>query len=144
MAFWVYILRCRDGRDYTGHTDNLERRVGEHRSGGDFTSRRRPVKLIWSQDFVTRIEALEAEHRIKPGSRAKKEALARGDWKALSFFSRPPRERPSTSLGTNGRGEPAAHPPLGRNGPSESATPPPFVPSEAEGPSPTPSSHPTL
>ena len=104
MAFWVHILRCADGRFYTGHTEDLERRVAEHETGGycDFTERRRPVQLMWPENFQTRIEALEAERRIKPWSRAKKEALIRGDWASLSYFSRPPSERPSTSLGTNG------------------------------------------
>jgi putative endonuclease len=112
LAFWVYILRCSDGRYYTGQTDNLEYRLAQHQAGGycDFTSRRRPVQLMWSQDFTTRIEALEAELRVKPWSRAKKEALIRGDWAAISFYARPPKERPSTSLGTNGSGEPKPTP----------------------------------
>jgi len=106
LAFWAYILRCADGRYYTGHTDCLERRIGQHQTGGycDFTSRRRPVELVWSQPFSSRIEALEAERRIKPWSRAKKEALIREDWDALKHYSRPPSERPSTTLGTNGGG----------------------------------------
>jgi len=104
MAFWTYILRCADGRYYTGHTDDLQRRVGEHETGQfcDFTSRRLPVRLIWSETFGTREDALSAELIVKKWSRAKKEALARGDWAALSFFSRPPAERVSTSLDTNG------------------------------------------
>ena len=104
MAFWAYILKCSDGRYYTGHTENLEVRFAQHQAGGycDFTSRRRPVKLVWAQDFPTRIEALEAERRIKSWSRAKKEALIRSDWEALSYWAKPPKERPSTSLGTNG------------------------------------------
>ena len=104
LAFWVYVLQCADGKYYTGHTDNIERRFSEHQAGGycDFTSRRRPVKMMWSDYFSTRIEALEAERRIKPWSRAKKEALFRGDWAAVSHIARPPKERPSTSLGTNG------------------------------------------
>ena len=113
MAFWAYILRCADGRYYTGHTDALDRRIAEHQTGGFclFTSQRLPVELVWAQDFPTRIEALEAERRIKPWSRAKKEALIGQDWTALKFFSRPPGERsslpqcPSTSLGTNGGGD---------------------------------------
>jgi predicted GIY-YIG superfamily endonuclease len=119
LAFWVYILRCADGSYYTGQTDNLEHRFGQHQAGGfcDFTSRRRPVRLLWSQEFATRIEALEAERRIKPWSRAKKEALIRGDWQGVSFYARPPKERPSTSLGTNGSG---VNPTT------------PFVPSEVE------------
>ena len=104
MAFWTYILKCADGRYYTGHTENLEVRIAQHQAGGycDFTSRRRPVELAWAENFPTRIEALEAERRIKPWSRAKKEALIQGDWDALSFWAKPPKERPSTSLGTNG------------------------------------------
>lgn len=109
VAFWAYILRCADGRY---HTDALDRRIAEHQTGGFcvFTSQRLPVDLVWSQDFPTRIEALEAERRIKPWSRAKKEALIRQDWNALKLFARPPHERsscpqcPSTSLGTNGGG----------------------------------------
>ena len=104
MAFWTYILHCADGKYYTGHADDLERRMAEHFHGGfcDFTSRRRPVELIWAGEFVTRIEALESEFRVKKWSRAKKEALAASDWARLSHFARPPHERVSTSLDTNG------------------------------------------
>ena len=107
MAFWCYILRCSDGKYYTGHTDNLERRMAEHRHGGfcDFTSSRRPVTLFWAKDFPTRHEALQAELVIKKWSRAKKEALARSDWQALSHFAKPPSER---STGTPPEGVGAA------------------------------------
>jgi putative endonuclease len=104
MAFWCYILRCSDGKYYTGHTDDLERRVAEHSQGGycNFTSKRRPVELIWASDFPTRHEALSAELKVSKWSRAKKEALAAGDWDKLSFYAKPPKERVSTSLDTNG------------------------------------------
>lgn len=100
--FWVYILKCSDGRYYTGHTDNLDRRIAEHQHGGhcDFTSRRRPVTLMWSDSFQTRIEALEAEIRIKPWSRAKKEALFCGDWEMVRHYARPPGERVSAPFPT--------------------------------------------
>ena len=106
MSFWAYILRCADDLYYTGHTDNLEYRYAQHQTGGfcDFTSRRRPVTLFWSQEFTTRAEALDAERQVKPWSRAKKEALARGDWDKLSYFALPPSKRPSTRLETNGDG----------------------------------------
>ena len=95
MRFWVYILKCSDGRYYTGHTDNLDRRFAEHQNGGfsDFTSRRTPVTLVWQEAFQTRLDALAIEARIKPWSRAKKEALISGDWAGLSFLARPPKER---------------------------------------------------
>jgi putative endonuclease len=104
--FFAYILRCADGSYYTGHTDNLDYRFAQHQRGEgcDWTRRRLPIVLVWSQSFSTRVEALEAERRIKPWSRAKKEALIANDWAQLSHFARPPRERPSTALGTNGEG----------------------------------------
>ncbi|RZF63000.1 rRNA methyltransferase [Sphingomonas populi] len=95
MSFWVYILRCADGTYYTGHTDDLERRIGQHMTGEiqGYTQSRLPVALMWSQDFPSRIEALEAEQRIKPWARAKKEALIASDWAALSVAAMPPSER---------------------------------------------------
>jgi DNA primase len=107
MALWRYILRCADGRYYTGHTDDLERRIAEHHHGGhcSFTSRRRPVELVWAADFPTRIEAIEAEVQVGKWSRAKKEALIAGDWDKVSFFARPPGKRVSTTLDTNGSWE---------------------------------------
>jgi len=106
MAFWAYMLRCSDGKYYTGHTDDLERRMAEHHHGGycNFTSRRGPVTLVWCQAFPTRYEALPAELRVGKWSRAKKKALIDGDWERVSRFARPPRERVSTLLDTNGGG----------------------------------------
>jgi len=126
LAFWVYVLQCADGKYYTGHSDDLERRIAQHQTGGfcDFTSRRRPVHLMWSEHFPSRIEALEAERRIKPWSRSKKEALFVGDWAAVSYLAKPPSERPSTSLGTNGDD--------GSHSVSEAGTKNPFVSSEVE------------
>ncbi|MEI6643864.1 MAG: GIY-YIG nuclease family protein [Novosphingobium sp.] len=104
MAFWTYILKCADGKYYTGHTDDLERRYAEHLHGGycAFTSKRRPVELVWCSEFPTRYEALDCEIKVGKWSRAKKEALMSGDWPKLSWYARPPRERVSTSLDTNG------------------------------------------
>ena len=48
------------------------------------TETRRPVRLSWSQEFATREDALAAKLRIKNWSRAKKQALARGDFDELS------------------------------------------------------------
>jgi predicted GIY-YIG superfamily endonuclease len=90
MSFWVYILKCTDGSYYTGHTDNLEKRIEEHQSGacGGYTLTRLPVELAFSQDFPTREEALTSERQIKGWSRKKKEAMIRGDWNEVSRLSR--------------------------------------------------------
>ena len=137
MAFWAYMLRCVDGRYYTGHTDDLDRRIGQHQTGGHcaFTLRRRPVELVWSENFPSCIEALEAERIVGGWSRAKKEALIAGDWSMVSYMARPPRERLgfSTSLEANGGGE-DRH--AGRralqDGEEKLGTPHPFVSSEVE------------
>lgn len=99
MSFWVYILRCTDGSYYTGHTENLEQRLTEHQAGqvGGYTATRRPVRLVFSEAFSTREEALAAERRIKGWSRKKKEAMMRGDWDEVSRLARG--GRPSTSSG---------------------------------------------
>ena len=132
MQFRVYMLRCRDGSYYTGHTDNLEHRLAQHDQGigCDWTSRRRPVELVWCGDAPTRDEAFAFERRVKNWSRGKKEALIAGDWARVGYFARPPRERPSTSLGTSGleRGQD------GTQTPSQDS----FVPSEVEGRPPQP------
>ncbi|WP_082731223.1 MULTISPECIES: GIY-YIG nuclease family protein [unclassified Sphingomonas] len=105
MAFWAYILRCADGSYYTGHSDDLDRRIAQHQAGGhcDYTSRRRPVQLVWRETFQTRVEALEAERMVGGWSRAKKEAMIAGNWSLVSHLARPPKERFSTSLETNGQ-----------------------------------------
>jgi len=89
--FWIYILKCSDGSYYTGHTDNLELRMAQHVSGyfpGCYTSSRLPLHLVYSQEIDTREAALSAERQIKGWSRKKKEALIRGDWEAVSFWSK--------------------------------------------------------
>lgn len=94
MSFWVYILRCADGSYYTGHTDGLERRIAQHVTGaipGCYTLSRRPVDLVFSQDFPSRLEALASERQIKGWSRRKKEAMMRGDWTEVSRLARSPR-----------------------------------------------------
>lgn len=89
MAFWTYMLHCRGGRFYVGHTDDLERRIGEHQSGllPGFTADHLPVELVWSQTFGTRDEARAAERQLKGWSRAKKLALIRGDWERVSMLA---------------------------------------------------------
>ena len=78
--FFMYILRCADDSYYVGHTDDLETRMAQHRSGlgARHTRRRLPVSLVWHQEFETRVEALEMERRVKGWRRAKKEALIEG------------------------------------------------------------------
>jgi predicted GIY-YIG superfamily endonuclease len=85
------MLRCSDGSYYTGHTDDLENRMAEHQAGAydGHTSARRPVELVWFQEVPSRDEAFRAEMQIKGWSRAKKEAMIRGDWDAVRAHAAP-------------------------------------------------------
>ncbi len=73
IAF-VYMLRCGDGSLYCGWTNDLERRVEEHRGGraSRYTRSRLPVELAWSRQMASRSEAMREEARIKRLSRADK------------------------------------------------------------------------
>ena len=106
MSFWAYMLHCADRSFYIGHTDDLDVRIAQHISGafGGYTSTRLPVKLVWSDAFPSRYEALAAERQIKGWSRAKKLALIRGDWRLIAELARCTKEkgRASTSSARTG------------------------------------------
>ena len=90
MSFWAYMLQCADGTYFVGHTEDLEARVAAHQSGliPGYTQKRRPLALVWNQEFAERDEAFRAERQIKGSSRAKKEALIGGDWDGVQVLSR--------------------------------------------------------
>ncbi len=86
MSAYVYILKCSDDSYYTGSTCDLDRRFYEHQEGlgqGAYTKSRRPVKLVFAEEFENIIDAATAEKQIKGWRRAKKEALIRGDFDLL-------------------------------------------------------------
>jgi len=101
---FLYILRCSDRSLYVGTTrTELEIRVAQHNAGslGGYTSMRRPVSLIYSETFERITDAIAAERKLKKWTRAKKEALVRGDFEALKSLSRRHGPHPSR--------RPAAH-----------------------------------
>jgi predicted GIY-YIG superfamily endonuclease len=105
MSFWVYMLRCSDGSYYTGHTDSLECRIAQHFSGAIpscYTFNRRPLVVVFSQEFPTREEALASEQQIKGWGRKKKEVMIRGDWAEVTRLARSSFD----GLRTNGSGTP--------------------------------------
>ena len=88
--FFTYMLHCADGSYYVGQTDDLVRRLAEHEAGAScgYTAARRPVRLVWCEEFPTREEAKAAEAQIKKWSRRKKEALLAGRMDDLRTASR--------------------------------------------------------
>jgi putative endonuclease len=77
MAWYVYIIRCRDKTLYTGVTNNLKRRIHEHNYGRGcrYTKYRWPVRLIHSEEYSAKPAALSREAGIKRLPRKKKLTL---------------------------------------------------------------------
>ena len=88
---FTYILRCADGSYYVGSTWDVEARVFQHNSpdlGAAYTRHRQPVTLAWSAWFDSIEEAFLFEKKVQGWSRAKREALIRGEYAALPDLSR--------------------------------------------------------
>jgi putative endonuclease len=84
VGFWVYIMaNRRNGAIYTGHTDNLWKRVHQHRSGthDGFTKQYGCKTLVWAEWHETRRGAFRRERRIKEWRRS---------WKLLLIEERNP------------------------------------------------------
>jgi putative endonuclease len=77
---FVYIIRCSDGTYYTGYTTDVFKRVEVHNrgKGAKYTRCRLPVRLLWFDEYPTKIEAMKKEYALKQLSRKMKEALMRG------------------------------------------------------------------
>ncbi|RUM69624.1 MAG: GIY-YIG nuclease family protein [Sulfurovum sp.] len=66
--YYVYIVRCADDTLYTGIATEIERRIEEHNSstkGAKYTRTRRPVVLVYSEEFSNRSAASKREYEIK-------------------------------------------------------------------------------
>lgn len=86
-----YILLCADGTYYTGMTNDLERRMLQHKSGykkNSYTYSRRPIELKWYLQCTNPSEAIHIEKQIQGWSHRKKEALINENWKDLIEFSK--------------------------------------------------------
>src|SRR3989344_1571607 len=77
-VYYVYILtNQRNTVLYTGITNNLRRRLYEHRTnkGYHFTKRYNITKLVLFEEYASVIDAIRREKQIKAGSRKRKEEL---------------------------------------------------------------------
>jgi len=66
--YYVYIVKCTDDTLYTGIATELERRIDEHNSsdkGAKYTKARRPVELVYFEEYPDRSTASKREYRIK-------------------------------------------------------------------------------
>ena len=100
---YTYILQCKDGSLYTGWTNDIEKRLGDHRSGrgARYTKGRGPLELIYLEVSDSRSQAMRREAWIKRLTRQKE----------ADFDPKQRLERASCGMGT---GEPAAAGTAGR------------------------------
>ena len=77
MKNYTYFLKCADGTLYCGWTNNLEKRLAAHNAGtaAKYTRTRRPVKLVYYEEFETKQEAMSREYHIKKLTRRQKTKL---------------------------------------------------------------------
>ena len=76
---YTYILKCHDGSLYTGWTNDIEKRIKAHNTGrgAKYTKPRRPVELVYYEEFTTKEEAMKREYAIKQMTRKEKEEFIR-------------------------------------------------------------------
>lgn len=75
---YFYVLKCADNTYYAGYTTDIALRLFEHNTsekGAKYTKVRRPVKLMYAQEYDTRSLATKAEARFKKLTRIQKEAF---------------------------------------------------------------------
>ena len=74
---YTYIVKCSDETYYTGWTNNLEKRIQTHNAGkgAKYTKVRRPVELVYYEEFATKEEAMQREYAIKQLKKCKKKEL---------------------------------------------------------------------
>jgi len=86
----VYILECGDGSFYVGSARNLAYRLAQHQGGlgGEYTSKRQPVRLVFAQEYDRIDDAYAREKQIQGWGRAKRIALIEGRYGDLPGLSR--------------------------------------------------------
>ena len=79
MPFYIYILRTSANTLYTGQTNNLAKRIEEHKSKTSRSSKYirsfSSFELVHTESYATRKEAMQREFQIKQLTKARKEAL---------------------------------------------------------------------
>lgn len=85
--FSVYILRSSDNQLYIGQTNNLQNRenqqINKTKKAAKFIKDGKEFRLVYSEKYKTRLEAMQREKQLKGWTRTKKEALIKGDLKLL-------------------------------------------------------------
>jgi len=67
MPYYVYVILCEDGSFYTGYTKNLNARIKLHMEGkgARYTRIHKPTRLVYSEEYSSRAEAMRRERKMK-------------------------------------------------------------------------------
>jgi putative endonuclease len=80
--FYVYILRTSANTLYVGQTNNLEKRMAEHKAktikSSKYVRSFPSFELVYKEEYETRSEALKREYSLKQLSKVQKEKLVQG------------------------------------------------------------------
>ena len=72
--WYLYILKCIDGKFYTGITTDIDKRVERHnqKKASKYTRMRTPVELVYQETHPDKSSALKREIQVKSFSRIQK------------------------------------------------------------------------
>jgi len=89
MKYYLYILENELSGYYVGITDNIDRRLQEHKELTSFhTKKFKKHQLVYQEEFTNRLDARKREVQLKGWSRAKKQALIEGNMNKLKVLSK--------------------------------------------------------
>lgn len=100
ITWQIYILQCANGSYCLGHTQHLQARIQAHQSGKDatHTAKYRPVECVYAEHAPDKVTAIRREKQLKKWSRAKKEALIKGDIPTLQQLAKSNQVRTKPSI----------------------------------------------
>ena len=77
MPYYVYVILCEGGSFYTGYTKSVDKRMRLHVNGkgARYTRMHKPKKLVYTEEFRTRAEAMRREKKVKTMGHKEKRAL---------------------------------------------------------------------
>ena len=95
---YMYILECADGSFYVGSTWDIEGRLWQHNQGegAEYTKRRRPVRVVYVEEYDSIADAFGREKQVQNWGRSKRIALIEGRGEDLPALSRTAKDRPTS------------------------------------------------
>lgn len=79
MTYFFYLARCADDTLYSGYTTDLKEREQAHNEGrgAKYTRSRTPIRIVYSEEFASKSEAMKREAEVKKWKKEEKEKLLR-------------------------------------------------------------------